>query len=44
MNVRAVKVVIVKLDFDADIVQKICNASNEYAEWQKNDRSTMYRY
>lgn len=33
-----------KLYFDFDIVQKICDSSNEYAERNKYKRPTMYRY
>ena len=33
-----------KLYFDSDIVQKICDATNEYAERNKDKHPVMYRY
>ena len=33
-----------KLFFDEEIVQRICDASNEYAERNKTSRPAMYRY
>ena len=33
-----------KLFFDAEIVDYICNTSNEYAESEKEKRPAMYRY